>query len=111
MNFFVGDGVVAETLVGALPIPVGMLRGCSKSCMVVDPAAAKLAPSGGVAARAGEGYAKAKVQGSKVAKKVDAQASKAVAKGSKALSRQLGKTRGMFNSFMDEYKKARGSEK
>ena len=111
VNFFVGDGVVAETLVGALPIPVGMLRGCSKSCMVVDPAAAKLAPSGGVAARAGEGYAKAKVQGSRVAKKVDAQSSKAVAKGSKALGRQLGKTRGMFGSFMDEYKKARGSGK
>ena len=77
--------------------------------MVVDPAAAKLALSGGVAARAGEGYAKAKAQGSKVAKKMDAQVSRAVAKGSKALGRQLGKTKGMFGSFMDEYKKARGS--
>lgn len=109
VSFFVGDGVVAETLVGALPIPVSMLRGCSKNCMVVDPAAERLALSGGVAARAGEGYAKAKAQGSKVAKKVDAQVSRAVAKGSKALGRQLGKTKGMFGSFMDEYKKARGS--
>ena len=109
VSFFVGDGVVAETLVGALPIPADMLRGCSRNCMVVDPAAAKLALSGGVAARAGEGYAKAKAQGSKVAKKVDARASRAVAKGSRALGRQLGKTKGMFGSFMDEYKKARDS--
>ena len=74
--------------------------------MVVDDAAKDLQLTGGVAAKAGEGYAKAKVKGAAASKKFDAKASVAVDKGSKALGKQLGKTKGMFNSFLDEYKKA-----
>ncbi len=104
--FYVGDGGMAESLVGALPIPASMVKGYSKGYMVVDDAAKDLQLTGGVAAKAGEGYAKAKVKGAAASKKFDAKASVAVDKGSKALGKQLGKTKGMFNSFLDEYKKA-----
>ena len=61
-----------------------------------------MALSGGVAAKAGEGYAKAKVAGKEAAEK----AGEAVAEGSRAFGKQLGRTKGMFGAFMDEYKKA-----
>jgi len=105
-SYFVGDGGVAESLVGALPIPAHMLRGYSKGYMVVDNAAKDLQLTGGAAAKAGEGYAKAKIKGAAASKKFDDKASVAVDKGSKALGKQLGKTKGMFSSFMDEYRKA-----
>ena len=40
---------------------------------------------------------------------IDDAGSKALDKGSKALGKQLGKTKGMFGSFMSEYKKAAGT--
>ena len=45
-------------------------------------------------------------QGAKV---LDEKGSVAVEKGSRALGKQLGKTRGMFSAFKDEFKKASGS--
>lgn len=104
--FMVGDGGVAQSLVGSVQIPVSMLRGYEKGYMLVDPEAANLTLSGGVAAKAGEGYAKAKLEGKKAAAKAGKAAGEAVDKGSKALGKQLGKTKGMFSSFMDEFKKA-----
>ena len=44
----------------------------------------------------------------KVAKVLDDKGSVAVDKGSRALGKQLGKTRGMFKAFKDEYQKASG---
>ncbi len=104
--FCVGDGSMAQSLVGHIEIPSGMLVGYSNGYMLVEPAAAKLMLSGGIAAKAGEGYAKAKVAGAKAAKKADDAASRAINKGSKALGKQIGRTKGMFGAFMDEYKKA-----
>lgn len=92
-RFCVGDGSVAQSLVGSLEIPADMVRGYSKGYMIVDPEAANLKLSGGVAAAAGEGYAKAKVAGKKTAKKAGAAASVAVDKGSFALGRALGKAK------------------
>jgi hypothetical protein len=74
--------------------------------MLVAPEAAHQQLTGGVAAKAGEGYAKAKYEGKKAAAKAGKAAGEAVDKGSKALGKQLGKTKGMFSSFMDEFKKA-----
>ncbi len=45
----------------------------------------------------------------KGAKKLDDKGSVAIDKGSRALGKQLGKTRGMFKSFAAEYKKAAGT--
>lgn len=100
--FHVSDGNVAESLVGALGVPVSLLVGYERGCMVVKPEAAKQALTGGVAAKAGEGYARAKIEGAKVAEK----AGVAVDQGSRALGKQLKKTKGMFGSFVDEFKKA-----
>lgn len=105
-SFMIGDGGVAQSLVGSVQIPASMMLGYEKGFMIVDPAAAKLQLSGGVAARAGEGYARAKVEGKRAAEQAGKAAGEAVDKGSKALGRQLGKTRGMFSAFVDEFKKA-----
>lgn len=109
----VGDGDLAQSLVGYVAVPVDMVLGYEAGYLVVTPEAGKLALSGGLAGVAGEGYARAKVAGKQGVEKVRAggeravdAASEAVEQGSRALGRQLGKTRGMFGSFMDEYKRA-----
>lgn len=104
--FCVGDGGVAESLVGTVRIPAAQVRGYGDGMMVVANKARDHRPSGGVAGKAGTAYAKAKAQGAQTAKRADDVASRAVDKGSKALGRQLGKTKGMFGSFMDEYRRA-----
>jgi len=126
-SFHVGDGAVAKSLVGNVEIPADMLRGYRDGYMLVDPEAATLALNGGLAARAGESYARAKLEGKEVANKAGKAAGEAVEKGAYGLGRALGKakravekegdpakavgkqvkrTRGMFGSFMDEFKKA-----
>lgn len=92
-RFCVGDGGVAQSLVGSLEIPLDMVRGYSKGYMIVDPEAANLKLSGGAAAVAGEGYAKAKIAGKQTAKKAGAVASDAIDKGSFALGKALGKAK------------------
>jgi Sec-independent protein translocase protein TatA len=84
---------VAQSLVGSLEIPTSMVRGYSKGYMIVDPAAANLKLSGGAAAAAGEGYAKAKIAGKKAGEKAGAVASEAIDKGSFALGKALGKAK------------------
>lgn len=105
-NFMVGDGGVAQSLVGSVQIPADMLRGYQDGFMVVDAAAASQTLTGGVAARAGESYARAKYEGKKAAEKAGKAAGEAVDKGSRVLGKQLGRTKGMFSSFVDEFKKA-----
>ena len=138
--FYVGDGSVAKSLVGDVVIPGEMLRGYRDGYLLVDPAAAGLALNGGLAARAGEGYARAKLGGKEAMSKAGAAAGSAVEKGAYELGRAIGKakravadtddeakpktsktkkkgaahavgkrigrTKGMFGAFMDEYKKA-----
>lgn len=113
-SFYVGDGSVAESLVGDVVIPAEMLRGYAKGYMLVDPAAATLALNGGIAAKAGENYARAKMGGKDAAEKAGKVAGEAVEKGARGVGRMIGKAkkhaggspRGMFGAFMDEYKKA-----
>ena len=104
--FMVGDGSMAQQLVGSVRIPADMLRGYEKGYMLVAPEAASQELTGGVAAKAGESYAKAKIEGKKAAAKAGKAAGEAVDAGSRALGKQLGRTKGMFSSFMDEFKKA-----
>lgn len=106
-HFLLGDGSIAQSLVGSLEMPASMVRRYEKGYMIVDPAAAKLHLSGGAAAKAGEVTARARVKSAQTARKAGKAAGKAVDKGSYALGKQLGKTKGMFSSFMDEYKKAK----
>ncbi len=105
-SFMVGDGGVAQSLVGSLCFPASMLRGYEKGYMIVAPEAAHQGLTGGVAGKAGESYAKAKYEGKKAAAKAGQAAGEAVEVGSRALGKQLGRTKGMFSSFMEEFKKA-----
>lgn len=128
--FYVGDGSVATSLVGNVVIPADMLRGYGDGYLLVAPEAVGLTLDGGLAAKAGEGYARAKQSGKEVAARAGAAAGDAVEKGaygvgkalgkakkavrkkssgksaSQVVGKQLKKTRGMFGAFMDEYKKA-----
>lgn len=92
-KFFVGDGGMARALVGSFEIPASMVRGYSKGRMIVDDAAADIELNGGVAAKAGEGYAKAKVKGAEAAHKAGKAAGEAVDKGSYAFGRMLGRAK------------------
>lgn len=117
-NFLVSDGAIAQSLVGNVVIPKDMLIGYQNGYMVVDAAVASSSLDGGLAARAGEGYARAKQGGKQAAQKVGKTAGDAVEKGAYGLGRmigkakkksvgeQLGRTKGMFGAFMKEYKKA-----
>lgn len=124
--FYVDDGSMAKSLVGSVLIEPEMYIGYEDGHMIVDPGAAGLALSGGLAAKAGEGYAKAKMEGKKVADaaedatmrgargvgKAIGKAKRSIKKSggtkgaTKAVRKKLDGTRGMFSSFMDEYKKA-----
>lgn len=101
-DFLVGDGGMAESLVGSLRIPASMLVGYERGYMVLAPGAADQQLTGGVAAKAGEASARAKAAGTKAAEATG----RAVDKGSRALGKQIGRTKGMFGAFMDEYRKA-----
>lgn len=118
--FILTEGGASNALVGHREMPASMLKGYRDGAMIVEDAAANLEFSGGaaakaaeasvkVAAKASEVTAKAKVQAKKGAAVIDEKGSKALDKGSRALGKQLGKTRGMFGAFVSEYKKAAGT--
>ena len=112
--FYVGDGSVAKSLVGSVVVPSDMLVGYADGYMLVKPEAASLSLNGGLAAKAGEGYARAKQQGKQAAATAGKVADEAVQKGARGVGRMIGKAkkraggspRGMFGAFMDEYRKA-----
>lgn len=119
-HFILTEGGASHALVGHREMPVSMLKGYRDGAMIVSDDVLALEFSGGAAAKAAEASvkvvakasevgAKAKVQAKKGAAALDDAGSKALDKGSKALGKQLGKTKGMFGAFMSEYKKAAGS--
>ncbi len=97
---FVTDGTVAASVVGSVPVPGSMLLGYSKGFMVVSDEAASLELTGGLAAKAGEGFAHAKIAGKQAASKAGAAAGKAVDKGSFALGRALGSAKRSISEAM-----------
>ena len=128
ISFHIGDGNVAKGLVGAIKIPVGMFVGYEGGKMLLAPEAADVQPSGGLAGKAGESYARAKMKAGEASAKaaakasakasevsakasakaseVGAKAGEAVQKGSYGLGKTLGKTKGMFKAFKDEFDEA-----
>lgn len=105
-SFTLTGGATAAALLGTVEMPASYLMTYRDGAMIVDDAAASLELSGGVAAKAGEVTAKAGAKVKQGAKVLDDKGSVAVVKGTRALGRQLGKTRGMFSAFKDEFKKA-----
>ena len=123
--YHLGDGNMAESLVGHVAVPGSMLIGYKDGWMIVSDEAAHLELSGGAAGKAGETYAKAKDSVSRATKKADDAASKAIDKGSREVGKALGKAKkavgkdpikkakkhmkgvgSMFGEFAEEFKKA-----
>ncbi len=118
--FILIEGGASNALVGHREMPASMLKGYRDGAMVVSDEASSLEFSGGaaakaaeasvkVAAKASEVTAKAKVQVKKGTAVIDEKGSEALDRGSRALGKQLGKTKGMFGAFVSEYKKAAGT--
>ena len=101
-------GAASSVLVGDTQVPPTMLRGYENGAMVVSDEVKSLGYSGGAAAKAAEASVVVGDKVKKGAKVLDDKGSVAVDKGSRALGKQLGKTRGMFKAFKDEYQKASG---
>jgi sporulation protein YlmC with PRC-barrel domain len=117
--FEVTDGAAARALIGVSKIPQELIIGYRDGRMVARRAASEVKTEGGLAAKAGEQTAlatqaikekteRARKTASDVSKKAGKAASQALDIGSRALGKQLGRTRGMFKGFRDEYKKGRG---
>ncbi|MDR2587262.1 MAG: PRC-barrel domain-containing protein [Coriobacteriales bacterium] len=115
----VTDGAAARALIGVSKIPAKLIVGYQDGKVVARRAASEIKTEGGLAAKAGEQAAiathtiKEKTKGARktandVSKKAGKAASKALDSGSLALGKQLGRTKGMFKAFKDEYKKGRG---
>ena len=110
-SFKLTSGSTASMLIGDIEMPASYLKGYRSGAMIVANEVRDLQLSGGAAAKAAEASV---VIGDKVKKgaaKLDEHGSKALDKGSRALGKQLGKTKGMFASFAAEYRKAAGPAK
>lgn len=92
-RFLTTDGSMARALIGSFQIEPEMVRGYADGFMIVDTQGKAVQLDGGLAAAAGEGYARAKAGASEVGKKAGAAAGKAVDKGSYALGKMLGKAK------------------
>ena len=108
-HFDLTEGGASSALVGHREMPVSGLMGYRDGAMIVHDEVLDLGFSGGAAAAAAEASVKVTTTVKKGAAVLDEHGSKAVAKGSRALGKQLGKTKGMFGNFMSEYKKAVGT--
>ena len=106
--FYVTAGAASSVLVGDTQVPPTMLRGYENGAMIVSDEVKSLGYSGGAAAKAAEASVVVGDKVKKGAKVLDDKGSVAVDRGSRALGKQLGKTRGMFKAFKDEYQKASG---
>lgn len=89
--FCAQEGETASALVGSFEIPAAWVLRYSKGTMVVRDEAATLQLSGGLAGKAGEGYAVVKDKAKETAAKAGAAAGEAVDKGSHALGGALGR--------------------
>ena len=108
-HFELTEGGASNALVGHREMPVADLKGYRDGAMIVANDVLDIGFSGGAAAVAAEASVKVTASVKKGAAALDEHGSKAVAKGSRALGKQLGKTKGMFGNFMSEYKKAAGT--
>ena len=112
----VGEGMAAKAIVGVSHIPLKLIVGYQDGQIIARSAASDIQAEGGLAAKAGEQAAvvtnvvkektaSARKTAKVIGKNTGKMAGNALDSGSKALGTQLGKTRGMFKAFKDEYKK------
>ena len=94
--FCTQEGSAATALVGSFEIPAAWFVRYASGTMVVRDEAASLELSGGLAGKAGEGYAHAKDGAKRAVAKADTAAAAAVDKGSHALGSMIGKAKSAF---------------
>ncbi len=107
--FCANEGNTASELVGYFEIPCAWVVRYDKGRMIVRDQAAELELSGGLAAKAGEGYAHAKDGAKKATAKFDDAASKAVDKGAHGLGRMIGKAKSKVQEAKASYDEAAGA--
>lgn len=107
--FCANEGNTASELVGYFEIPCAWVVRYDKGRMIVRNQAADLELSGGLAAKAGEGYAHAKDGAKKATAKFDDAAAKAVDKGSHGLGRMIGKAKRKVQEAKESYDEAVGA--
>lgn len=91
--FLVGDGAGSEALVGSFSIKPEWLLGYSNGAMVLSDEAADAQLTGGLAAKAGEGYAVAAAKASEATAKAGKAVAEATEKGAFALGKTLAKAK------------------
>ena len=91
--FLVGDGAGSEALVGSFAIKSEWLLGYSNGAMVLSDEAADAQLTGGLAAKAGEGYAAAAAKASEATAKAGKAVAEATEKGAFALGKTLAKAK------------------
>ncbi|MBS5329023.1 MAG: hypothetical protein KHX99_07560, partial [Atopobium sp.] len=91
--FLVGDGAGSEALVGSFAIKPEWLLGYSNGAMVLSDEAADAQLTGGLAAKAGEGYAAAAAKASEATAKAGKAVAEATEKGAFALGKTLAKAK------------------
>lgn len=91
--FLVGDGAGSEALVGSFAIKPEWLLGYSNGAMVLSDEAADAQLTGGLAAKAGEGYAAAAAKASEATAKAGRAVVEATEKGAFALGKTLAKAK------------------
>lgn len=115
VELHINDGSVATAMVGHISAPQCSFVAYDNGHVVLNDAQVGRNLSGGLAGKAGVGYAKAKVEGKKlaqvVAQKIDDVApadvrAEKVRDAGHAVGKQLGKSKRMFSSFIDEFNKA-----
>lgn len=91
--FLIGDGAGSEALVGSFFIKPEWLLGYSNGAMVLSDDAADAQLTGGLAAKAGEGYAAAAAKASEATAKAGKAVAEATEKGAFALGKTLAKAK------------------
>ena len=91
--FLVGNGAGSEALVGSFAIKPEWLLGYSNGAMVLSDEAADAQLTGGLAAKAGEGYAAAAAKASEATAKAGKAVAEATEKGAFALGKTLAKAK------------------
>lgn len=107
--FAAQEGSTASALVGNFEIPAAWVLSYKGGTMVVRSEAANLELSGGLAGKAGEGYAVAKDKAKEGVAKADEAAAKAVDKGSHALGGVIGRTKQTFAETASGFKEGMGT--
>lgn len=104
-------GAADRMLLGSSLIDASRIVGYQDGAIVVQDFEGDVEEEGGAAAKAGEAWAKTKQAATQGAKKAGAKLEEGTLKGANLLGQQIGRTKGMFKSFKEEFDKAsRGDE-